>query len=494
MSSKELTKIKTLGELKSSGYKHKLMKDELRDNLIKKLQNKEQVFSGVLGYEDTVIPDIERAILSRHNINLLGLRGQAKTRIARLMINLLDEYIPVVKDSALNDDPFHAISRYALDMIEDEGDKTPIGWMHRSERYAEKLATPDVSVADLIGDIDPIKAANLKLSYSDERVLHYGIIPRSNRCIFVINELPDLQARIQVALFNILQEGDIQIRGFKLRLPLDIQFIFTANPEDYTNRGSIVTPLKDRIGSQILTHYPKTILIAKEITAQEANINERQRNLVEVPEIARELVEQIGFEARKSEFVDSKSGVSARLSISAFENLISTSERRAIINDEKKTNVRISDFSGVITAITGKVELVYEGEQEGPYIVAQNLINKAIRTSFADYFPVPDKLKKKAGENPYEVITNWFSSGNTIDLLNDLSDKQYAATLNSVDGLKELVEKHIPAIKGGEQLLMMEFALHGLAEYSKLSKNPLVKGLRFKDLFSSVFNINNLEN
>lgn len=493
MSSKELKQIKTLGELKNSGYKHKLMKDELRNNLIKKLQNKEQVFSGVLGYEDTVIPDIERAILSRHNINLLGLRGQAKTRIARLMINLLDEYIPVVGDSALNDDPFKPISRYAKDMIEDEGDKTPISWLHRSDRYTEKLATPDVSVADLIGDIDPIKAANLKLSYSDDRVLHFGIIPRSNRCIFVINELPDLQARIQVALFNILQEGDIQIRGFKLRLPLDIQFVFTANPEDYTNRGSIVTPLKDRIGSQILTHYPKSIHIAKEITSQEANINESQKKLVEVSELARDIIEQIGFEARSSEFIDSKSGVSARLSISAYENLVSTAERRAIINQESKTNARISDFSGVVPAITGKVELVYEGEQEGSHIVAQNLINKAIRTLFADYFPVPDKLKKKAEENPYEVITNWFSSGNALDLLNDLTDKEYETALNSVAGLKELVKKHVPDVKGSEQLLMMEFALHGLAEYSKLSKNALVRGLRFKDLFSSVFNIDDLE-
>ena len=243
--------IKTLGELKEIKYQSKFIKDELRDNLIEKIKNKETTFEGVHGYENTVIPELERAILSRHNINLLGLRGQAKTRLARLMLNLLDEYIPVVEGSEINDDPLNPISRFAVELIKEKGDKTPIYWLHRSERFAEKLATPDVTVADIIGDVDPIKAANLKLSYADDRVIHYGMIPRANRCIFVINELPDLQARIQVALFNILQEGDIQIRGFKLRLPLDIQFLFTANPEDYTNRGSIVTPLKDRIGSQI---------------------------------------------------------------------------------------------------------------------------------------------------------------------------------------------------------------------------------------------------
>ncbi|MCY7359430.1 MAG: magnesium chelatase, partial [Rudanella sp.] len=259
LKSKELLAIKTLGELKSAGYQTRTIKQELRDNLIQKIRAKETVFPGIWGYEETVIPDVERAILSMHHINLLGLRGQAKTRIARLMVNLLDEYIPVVDGSELNDDPLNPLSRFALDRIAAHGDATPVSWMHRSDRYTEKLATPDVSVADLIGDVDPIKAATLKLPYSDERTIHFGLIPRSHRCIFVINELPDLQARIQVSLFNILQEGDIQIRGFKLRLPLDIQFVFTANPEDYTNRGSIVTPLKDRIDSQIVTHYPKSL-------------------------------------------------------------------------------------------------------------------------------------------------------------------------------------------------------------------------------------------
>ena len=284
------TTIKTLGALKAADYTPKTIKNELRDNLIAALKSGEQIFPQVHGYEQTVIPQLERAILSKHNINLLGLRGQGKTRIARLMLNLLDEYIPVVAGSEMNDDPLNSISRYAIDLIEEKGDDTPIFWLHRSERFFEKLATPDVTIADLIGDIDPIKAANLKLNYSDERVLHYGMIPRANRCIFIINELPDLQARIQVALFNILEEGDIQIRGFKLRLPLDLQFIFTANPEDYTNRGSIVTPLKDRIGSQILTHYAPDIKTAKQITQQEAEKLETRHCSVYVPELAKDIL------------------------------------------------------------------------------------------------------------------------------------------------------------------------------------------------------------
>ena len=275
--------ITNLGELKKAGYKTKKIKDELRANLIEKIKSDEITFPGVWGYENSVIPELERAILSRHNINLLGLRGQAKTRLARLMVNLLDEYIPIISGSEINDDPISPISRFAVETIKEHGDLTPISWLHRSERFYEKLATPDVTVADLIGDVDPIKAANLKLSYADDRVIHFGMIPRANRCIFVINELPDLQARIQVSLFNILQEGDIQIRGFKLRLPLDLQFVFTANPEDYTNRGSIVTPLKDRIGSQILTHYPEDIETARKITEQESKLDQRQSEVVYGP-------------------------------------------------------------------------------------------------------------------------------------------------------------------------------------------------------------------
>src|SRR5947207_7754263 len=395
--------IKTLGELKASGYQHRSIKEELRRNLIRKLKGNEVTFPGIIGYEDSVIPDVERALLSKHNILFLGLRGQAKTRMARQMTELLDEYIPMIAGSEINDDPLKPISKYSIDQIAGHGDDTPIHWVHRSERYAEKLATPDVSVADLIGDVDPIKAANLKLSFADERVIHYGIIPKSNRGIFVINELPDLQARIQVALFNILEEGDVQIRGFKLRLPLDILFVFTANPEDYTNRGAIVTPLKDRIESQILTHYPKSLENALEITEQEAEIAEEQKAKVKVSDLIKRLIEQVAFEARGSEFVDKKSGVSARLTISAFENAVSSAERRAIINNEKQTQVWMSDLIGIIPSITGKVELVYEGEQEGPFQVAMNLVDKAIRTQFIQYFPNPEVLKKRKSADSYRT-------------------------------------------------------------------------------------------
>ena len=482
-------RITSLSQLIGAGYKSKTIKEELRSNLIEKLKKKENVFEGIWGYEETVIPDLERAILAGHDINLLGLRGQAKTRLARLMVSLLDEYIPIIAGSELNDDPQNPISRYGKDKIQELGDQTPIGWLHREERYTEKLATPDVSIADLIGDVDPIKAASLKLPYSDERVIHFGLIPRSHRCIFVINELPDLQARIQVALFNILQEGDIQIRGFKLRLPLDLQFVFTANPEDYTNRGSIVTPLKDRIDSQIITHYPKTIAISKKITGQEARIHAEQKRAVTFIELAKDLVEQVAFEARKSEYVDSKSGVSARLTISAYEALVAAAERRTIINQEKNTVIRITDFVGIIPSITGKVELVYEGEQEGPAIVAQNLVGKAIRTQFVNYFPDPDKFRKQKEKSPYKKITAWFGDGNTIDLLSDMTNLEYERNLRSVPGLLELVNEFQKGQEPITKLFMMEFALHGLAEFSLISKQTLGKGLQFKDLMSGMFSL-----
>jgi magnesium chelatase subunit I len=405
------------------------------------------------------------------------------------MVHLLDEYIPVIAGSELNDDPLNPISRFGRDKVDELGDSTPITWLHRDERYTEKLATPDVSIADLIGDVDPIKAATLKLPYSDERVIHFGLIPRSHRGIFVINELPDLQARIQVSLFNILQEGDIQIRGFKLRLPLEIQFVFTANPEDYTNRGSIVTPLKDRIDSQIITHYPKTLEIGKRITQQEARLHEVQRKSIHVHEIAKDLVEQIAFEARKSEYVDAKSGVSARLTISAYENLIAAAERRSILNNEKNTTIRVADFIGVVPAITGKVELVYEGEQEGPGIVAQNLIGKAIRTQFVNYFPDPDKFRKQKEKSPYKKVTDWFGEGNTVDLLHTMSRQDFEKNLKSVPGLAELVQEFHKREDDATQLFLMEFALHGLAEYSLISKHPLASGLQFKDLLSGMFTL-----
>lgn len=481
------TSIKTLGELKASGYQSLPIKEELRKNLIQKIQSGEDVFPGIYGYEDTVIPDLERAILSRHNVLLLGLRGQAKTRIARMMVNLLDEYIPAIDGADLNDDPLSPLSRQAKDIISEQGDATPIVWIHRQERYAEKLATPDVSVADLIGDVDPIKAANLRLTYSDERVIHFGLIPRANRSIFVINELPDLQPRIQVALFNILQEGDIQIRGFKLRLPLDIQFVFTANPEDYTNRGSIVTPLKDRIESQILTHYPKSIEISRQITEQEARLTEEAKEKVIVPDMMRDLVEQVAVEARESEYVDQKSGVSARLTISAFENLVSAAERRALFKNEASTYVRIGDLWGIVPALTGKIELVYEGEQEGPAIVAQNLLGKAIRKRFTEFFPNPEQTKKSGKDNPYDSLAKWFGKGNSVDMMLDQSNDQYAAALNAVPGLADLVAKHFPRTNADERLFLMEFVLHGMAEFSLIGKNRLERGLQFQDLMSGLF-------
>lgn len=484
--------ISTLGELKKSGYKPKSVKEEIRQNLILKLQHKENAFPGIIGYEDTVIPDTERALLSRHNILFLGLRGQAKTRMARQMVSLLDEYIPIVEGSEVNDSPFEPLSRYARDIVHELGDATPIAWVHRDQRYSEKLATPDVSVADLVGDIDPIKAANMKLNYADERVIHFGIIPRSNRGIFVINELPDLQARIQVSLFNILQEGDIQIRGFKVRMPLDILFVFTANPEDYTNRGSIVTPLKDRIESQIITHYPKSIENSLLITEQEANVHADQQN-VHISDMIKRLIEQVAFEARNSEYVDKKSGVSARLTIAAYENAVSAGERRAIINKEKSTYVRIADLQGIIPAITGKIELVYEGEQEGPLQVAVNLLDKAIRSVFSQYFPNPDSFKKRkqnaaAAENPYRAVIQWFDKGNAVQLLQDVNDKQYETALSKVEGLKELIKGKFPHSNNKEQLLLMEFVLHGLASYSLISKKVVENETRFSDLLGTMMN------
>ncbi|MBA3898905.1 MAG: AAA family ATPase [Bacteroidetes bacterium] len=481
--------INTIAGLKKSGYTVKSIKQELRDNLVEKLSSAEPIFEGIVGYDETVIPQLTSAILSKHNINLLGLRGQAKTRIARSLVNLLDDYIPFVEGSEINDDPFNPLSKYAVDLINSKGDETPISWLHKSKRFFEKLATPDVTVADLIGDVDPIKAANLKLSYADERVIHYGMIPRANRCIFVINELPDLQARIQVSLFNILQEGDIQIRGFQVRLPLDLQFIFTANPEDYTNRGSIVTPLKDRIGSQILTHYPLSIEIAKEITRQEVKISNHLDDAIYVPDLARILIEQIGFEARNSEFIDSKSGVSARMSITMFENLVSTAEMRLIKSKEKSTSIRMSDFLGITPAITGKVELVYEGEQEGAENVAAILLGDAIKTVFNNHFRAIKKLAKPGTVDEFDAVISWFAENKQYELPNQCSNAAYAKALNSVTPLNKILESYIPDAAEKDKLILKEFLLWGLAEYKKLSKNEYSNGISFgDDLLNSLFN------
>ena len=481
----ELQNNKTFGELKKSGYQPKTIKEELRRNLLQKMMRKEPSFVGIHGYNLSVIPELERAILSKHNINLLGLRGQAKTRLARQMVGLLDEFIPIVEGSEINDDPFAPISRYAKNLLAEKGDDMPIAWLHRDDRFSEKLATPDVTVADIIGDVDPIKASNLKLSYADERVIHFGMIPRSNRCIFVINELPDLQPRIQVALFNILQEGDVQIRGFAVRLPLDIQFVFTANPEDYTNRGSIVTPLKDRIGSQILTHYPEDIETARAITTQETAEAMANKSNIYVPDLAKDILEQISFEARESDFIDRKSGVSARMSITAFENLLSTAERRSLQNGEDKTTVRLGDFVGIIPAITGKVELVYEGEQEGVSQVAQQLIDDAVSTLFFQKFPKIEKLVKAGDKDPYGDIVTWFFEESDFELLDTFSDAEYKKKLDSIRPLQNLIDKYQPEVTKEDTYFLKEVVLWALAQSKKLSKFSLGNGLHFRDLYGS---------
>lgn len=483
----------TLGELKKSGYTPRSIKEELRINLIERIRTGRSLFEGIHGYEETVVPAMEHAILSGHSINLLGLRGQAKTRMARSLVQLLDEWMPIVHGSELNDDPFAPITRYARELIAAKGDATPIDWVHRNDRYTEKLATPDVTVADLIGDSDPIKAANLKLDYGDERVIHFGLIPRSHRSIFVINELPDLQPRIQVALFNILQEGDIQIRGFKLRLPLDIQFVFTANPEDYTNRGAIITPLKDRIQSQILTHYPPTIELGMKITGQEAKIPAEQLARVRIPELVRVLIERIAIEARNSELVDRRSGVSARLAISALENVVSAAERRALRSKEDRTVVRIGDLHALVPAITGKIELVYEGEQEGPEKVAKHLIGLSIRNTFTELFPDPSPSRKKtrpenagkAKPDPYASIVA-HAEANDIDLLDQATDAEHRIALLAVDGLMDLVRQHHPELDEAEREIWAEFVLYGLAEHSRIARSELAGATRFSDLFSSI--------
>lgn len=479
-----MSKPRTIGELRRSGYQVQSVKDEIRSNLIRKMKNRETLFPGIIGYDDTVIPELVNALLSRHDIILLGLRGQAKTRLLRSLVGLLDNEIPVIKETPLNDHPFSPISRVAIDMVEQMGDNTEIAWLGRDERYGEKLATPDVTVADLIGDIDPIKAATQKLHYADERVMHFGVIPRSNRGIFAINELPDLQPRIQVSLFNILEEKDFQIRGFNIRIPLDILVVFSANPEDYTNRGNIITPLKDRIDSQILTHYPVTVEDGMAITEQEA-WQDRGAGSVAVPGYFKEIIENIAFQARQSEFVDHKSGVSARLTISCLENLISAAESRAIRLKEEKPFPRICDLFGLVPSVTGKVELVYEGEQQGVATVARVLIGRAIKVVFRNY--LPDPLSKK--DMPvYQPILSWFGSGNRLELDNALSFEEYHRRLQSVPALKDLAKKFMGVGDSNkqEQASAMEFVLEGLHQNSSLSKDWSEVRVAYKDMMTGM--------
>ncbi|RMH70259.1 MAG: magnesium chelatase [Bacteroidetes bacterium] len=484
---KDLTELRTLGELKAAGYRVRSVKDEMRANLIARLKRGEEIFPGIIGYERTVIPQIQNAILGRHDMILLGLRGQAKSRLIRMLPSLLDEYIPIIEGTETNDNPFAPISKHGRERLAALGDDTPIAWLHRSERYGEKLATPDTTIADLIGDIDPIKAANMRLTYADEEVIHFGIIPRTNRGIFAINELPDLQPRIQVGLLNIMEEQDIQIRGFNIRFPIDVMMVFSANPEDYTNRGNIITPLKDRIDSQILTHYPKTIEIGVEITRQEAwqdRADAGESVPVHVPHFFREIIEQVAFEARQSEYVDQKSGVSARMTRAALEDLISAAERRALLHGEAETTVRVSDLLHVEPAITGKVELVYEGEQEGAQNVARLLIGRAVKAIHARYFP--DPADKKQGRSPYQEVLGWFARGNTLELEPDMPFADYARALDRVEGLKALVTKHARPASPAETASTMEFVLEALHQHSLIGKDLAEDGARFSDIMGSM--------
>jgi len=488
---------KTIGELRKSGYQVLPVKEEIRKNLISKIKADEKLFPGIIGFDHTVIPAIVNAVLAKHDIMLLGLRGQGKSRIVRQLPLLLDEYIPIVKGCEINDDPFKPVCKRCTDMIRENGEAVEIEWLHRDSRLGEKLATPDVTIADLIGDIDPIKAASQRLHYSHEGAIHFGIIPRSNRGIFAINELPDLQPRIQVGLFNIMQEKDIQIRGFNVRIPLDLMIVFTANPEDYTSRGNIITPLKDRIDSQIFTHYPRTIEDSILITEQEAWIT-RNGFKVAIPRYFKEIIEQIAFEARKSDFVDQNSGVSARMTIAAMENLISSAENRAIITGDKWVSPRICDLPHILPGITGKVELVFEGEQEGPLKIGKVLIGKAVREVFRKYFPDPLMRKQtrpegtqthKGTDAVFSKVTAWFESGNKIEIEDNMPADKYLAELEKVDGLSDLAKKYlkVPDKNKSELAAAMEFALDGLHQFSRIAKDEVDRAVEYRDLLGSIF-------
>ncbi len=462
-----MSQPKTLGELKASGYQSKSVKSEMRNNLVDRLKNKQELFPGIIGYENTVIPQIVHAILSRHDMIFLGLRGQAKTKIIRMLPDLLDEYIPIVAGSEINDDPFEPVSKYARGRIKTEGDNTPIEWLHRDQRYTEKLATPDVTIADLIGDIDPIKAAKQRLDLSDEEAINYGLVPRANRGLFAINELPDLSPKIQVGLFNIMQERDVQIRGYSLRLPLDIKLVFSANPQDYTNRGRIVTPLKDRIGSEIRTHYPVTRDLGMAITDQEADIYHRDGMEIIVPKFIKQIIEEISRAARENKDIEQASGISARFSISCMESLISSAERRALMNGEKVLCPRASDLMYMIPAMSGKMELSYSGEERGAELVCKRLIRQAVRLVFNEYF----------GHDDCQSTIDWFQLENkTFVITDDMSSQDVISSADKVKGLVGRVRAYLKgeAVDRTEVLASgIEFMLEGLYAQKRLSKTEM---------------------
>ena len=505
-----MKKPQTFGELKASGYQPRGVKEELRENLRHAIAAGENPFAGIHGYERTVLPALYNAVLSKHDLLLLGLRGQAKTRLLRMLVNLLDPEIPAIAGSELSEDPFRPITKYGRRILAEKADAAPIVWIPREDRYREKLATPDVTIADLIGDIDPIKAATERRSYSDEEVIHFGIVPRTNRGIFAINELPDLQPRIQVGLLNILEERDLQIRGFPVRIPLDILLVFSANPEDYTNRGNIITPLKDRISSQIFTHYPEDVKTAAKITAQEAWLERDGGPQIEIPELFRELVEEVAFAARTSEFVDQSSGVSARMPISAIEILASNLERRGLKNGETKVSPRLCDLPATLPAITGKVEMVYEGEQQGAEVVAKKLIGSALKKLFDAKFPAPDagrpserrrqELEEDEETGPvrrgravpapaaekihplYEPIAAWFTAGNHITLSDDTPFSEHLSALQSVPGLKKAVEEHFSPSSKEELAIGMELVLEGLTQHLKIARADLDSRISYTEM------------
>jgi magnesium chelatase subunit I len=489
---------RSVRELRASGAKPVPVKEEMRRNLVRRMKSGGPLFPGIVGYDKTVIPALQNAILSRHDFILLGLRGQGKSRILRGLLAFLDEQVPVVPGCEINDHPLAPLCRRCRRGLADDSE---IAWLPREERYHEKLATPDVTMADLIGDIDPIKAANERRALSDEEVIHFGILPRTHRGIFAINELPDLQARIQVGLLGIMEERDVQIRGFPVRLPIDVCIVFTANPEDYTNRGTIITPLKDRIDTQIMTHYPQSLGEAMAITAQEAWT--RREGTVEVlaPRLIREIVEEIAFQARKSEFVDQASGVSARVAIAAMENVVSNVERRAMRTGEARAVPRICDVYAAIPAVTGKIELVYEGEQEGALAVARRIVGQAVQAEFKRCFP--DVYAAKPGpsrggrggpgtkdapldDTVYKPVLDWFAKGKTVEITDSMASAEYARALFAVPGLREIAERHLKP--GEEELaLAMEFVLEGLHQNSLIAREDLEGAVSYKDMLKTMF-------
>ncbi len=461
-----MAQARTLAELKNNGYaKTRGVKDEMRANLLTKLRTGERIFPGIIGYEETVVPQIVNAILSRHNLILLGLRGQAKSRIIRQLTSLLDEQIPVIAGSEINDNPFNPISAYGRQTLNEQGDKTPVAWVDRDSRFVEKLATPDTTVADIIGDIDPIKAAKGGHLLSDELSIFYGLLPRANRGIFAINELPDLAGKIQVALFNIMQEGDVQIKGFPVRLPLDVFLVFSANPEDYTARGKIITPLKDRIGAEITTHYPTELSLGVEITKQEAFTERAEVDAtIRIPDFIRETIEQIAFEARDDNRIDKRSGVSQRLPITVTESAVSNAERRAILTgDDAEIVPRISDIYAALPSMTGKMELEYEGEQIGSTKIAKDLIKRAAGEIFEGYFVGID----------FSNTVRYFDTGNTLRLADNASNEECLMMLEDVPDLIDtvLLQFEFDRDDVARTIAACEFALEGLYAQNKISRN-----------------------